>query len=196
LPNLKILNDTVVSIPIRTQDAAGQVEANAAAFFEMARSYQIAADRLLAIMSTEHLPLMDPTYFLYAHTVELTLKALLLANNLPIPTSPEKGHAIGEIFEKCRDEKLIGLDPHFELHNLIVLLGSGNEGHVYRYAGKNRRIRPDLPWVREAVGRLMQIVEPHVTAWIKDNSPPRPKRFMIFGKPTYKKQPVPTKPGP
>jgi HEPN domain-containing protein len=135
---------------------------------------------------------MDPTYFLYAHTVELALKALLQAHSVPIPRS----HEIGDLFEDCRAKNLIALDPHFELQNLIALLGSGNEGHRYRYAGKNRRIRPDLPWVHEATGRLMQIVEPHVSAWIKDNSPPSQKRFTIFGKPAYTKQPIPTKSGP
>jgi hypothetical protein len=172
-------------------------EENAAGIFRMARYYQIAADRLLTIMKAgEKLPLRDPTYFLYAHSVELALKALLLANDLPIPTSREKGHDIGEIFVRCRDEKLIGPDPNLELNQLVVLLGAGNERQRYRYAGKLTRIRPDLDWVSEGVGRLMQIVEPHVTAWTKGNSPPPSDHSITFGKPTVTKQPIPTKPGP
>jgi len=186
VPKFKIkINDAVLTISSPWLDSWGELELNAATTFEMARSYEIAANRLLAIMSAEHPPLMDPTYFLYGHTVELALKALLLANDLPIPTSREKGHELGEILQECLDEKLIGLEPDFaKLHILIDWLGSGNEGHLYRYPGTAGRIRPDLPWVRDAVGRLMQIVEPHVTAWITDNAPPPPKRFLIFGKPT------------
>lgn len=157
--------------------------------FEMARSYQIAANRLLTAMRAEQLPLMDPTYFLYAHTVELALKALLQAQGISVTGS----HDIGDLFEDCRSKDLIGPDPHFELHNLVVLLGAGNEGHRYRYAGNVRRIRPDLPWVQEAVERLMKIVQPHINDWIRDNSPPAPKRYTVFGKPIVKKQPKPTK---
>lgn len=158
----------------------------------MARSYEIAANRLFTIMSAEQLPLMDPTYFLYAHTVELALKALLQAHSAPAPLS----HGIGELFEDCRAKTLVGADPNSELHNLIVLLGSGNEGHRYRYGGKNRRARPHLSWVHEAVRRLMQIVEAHVTARVEDNALPPPKRFVVFGKPSYTRQPIRRKSGP
>jgi|SRR5580692_6523307 hypothetical protein len=195
VPNFKLRDDTVVTIPLLTDDAAG-VEANAATTFEMANSYKMAAERVLGIMRTERLPLKDPIYFLYAHAAELALKALLLAHSLPIPTSPKKGHEIGEIFEACCGHKLVEPDPYFELHNLVVLLGGGNEGQRYRYAGRNKRTRPDLDWVREAVGQLVRMVEPHVTEWTKDNPSPPPGRGIIFGKPTYKKQPVPTDPGP
>lgn len=174
-----------------------QKEFNPAALFEVARSYRIAADRLLAVMRTDKLPVGDPTYFLYSHAAELALKSLLLTHGLPVPTSGTKGHALSEIYEKCRDAKLTGLaDPAFEMHNLICLLNSGNHRQRYRYSGKNERIRAGLDWACEVVEQLMQAVEPHVLAWIQRNSPPPENRCIAFGKPTYRKQPVPTNPGP
>jgi hypothetical protein len=50
------------------------------AYFDAARGYQSAADRLLlSIESGEKLLIRDPAYFLYAHALELALKACLLS---------------------------------------------------------------------------------------------------------------------
>ena len=52
-------------------------------YLDAARGYQSAADRLLlSIESGEKLLIRDPTYFLYAHAVELALKACLLSCGL------------------------------------------------------------------------------------------------------------------
>ena len=176
----------------RTQD-----ELNPAATFEKAQSYRIAADRLFDVMRGQKLPVRDPIYSLYAHAVELALKALLLAHNFAIPTSGEKGHDIAALYKECRDAKLIGRnDLGFLKHNVIALLGSGNDRRRYRYPGKNERIRADLDWVCEGVGQVMQSVEPFVLEWVNNNSPAPPNHCIAFGKPTLTKQPVPRNPGP
>ena len=174
------------------------LDAHAGAFFEMAQAYSIAADQLFEIIKLgKGLPLRDPTYFLYAHAVEIGLKALLLSHGLSIPTTGKEGHEIGDIFVRCRKEGLIGLnDPHFELHNLVVLLGQGNERQRYRYAGLQSRPLADITWVHDTVGRLMTTIEVHVSLWAKDNPPPPSSNRLTFGKPSDRPQPVPSNPGP
>jgi hypothetical protein len=166
------------------------------AVFEKATAYRSAADKLLQVMESpgSSLPLRDPTYFLYHHATELVLKACLLSHGLH-----KAGHNIGALFELCRTNKFLGLnDDHFELHNLIGLLEGGNNWNRYRYAVVNNTLPPDLPWVHEAVGQLFEAVEPQVTAWATNNSAlPTPSTiWRCLGKPSYEKQPVPSKPGP
>ncbi len=141
------------------------------------------------------LSLRDPTYYLYHHATELALKACLLSHDV----HNTGRHNIGDLFERCRTNKFLGLnDAHFELHNLIVLLEGGNSRNRYRYAVENNHFAPALPWVQEAVGQLFEAVEPQVLAWAKKNNdlPAPSTKWLYFGKPSYEKQPVPSKPGP
>jgi len=115
---------------------------HAGAYFARARAFHVSAARLLAIMESEKLPVRDPIYFLYAHAVELALKACIRSQGLPT----EDTHAISEHYRECR--ALIGItDPHHDLRNLVALLESGDEGwkHRYRYPGKST---PDLKLTR------------------------------------------------
>ena len=168
---------------------------HAGAYFARARAFQVSAARLLEIMELEKLPVRDPIYFLYAHAVELALKACIRSKGLPT----EDTHAISEHYRECR--ALISIaDPNCELHNLVALLEAGDGGwkHRYRYPGKSTHVIPDLAWVREAVDRILTAVEPHVTAWVKahpEETPPSDVR-LAFGKPTYTRKPVPKRNGP
>jgi hypothetical protein len=70
------------------------------AHFEAAIAYQISANKLREIMNSQPpsgLPLRDPAYFLYHHSVELALKACLLSHGASIQT----GHDILAWFERC-----------------------------------------------------------------------------------------------
>jgi HEPN domain-containing protein len=171
---------------------------HAMAFFDGAIAYQIAANKLREIMNSQPpsgLPLRDPTYFLYHHSVELGLKAWVLSHGESI----EKHHDIATLFEKCRTKGFLKIrDEHRELHNAIVLLGADNRGLGYRYAESNEHIIPDLDWVHEVVERLiLEVIRPDVETWAKNNNVPGPSKIRLtFGKPTYKKQAVPLKPGP
>ncbi|MGD0108794.1 MAG: HEPN domain-containing protein [Rhodopila sp.] len=165
------------------------------AYFDAAKGYQSAADRLLlSIESGEGLLIRDPTYFLYAHAVELALKSCLLSSGI----NPKRTHVISRLYGECRERKLIGTtDYNHDIHNLIYFLGSANECHEYRYPDTPEvpRAIPDLPWAREIVGRLMEEVEPNVVAWVAAHptSPAPSTKKIAFGKPTFTKQPVPTK---
>jgi hypothetical protein len=170
---------------------------HAMAYFEGAVAYQIAANKLREIMNTKPpsgLPLRDPTYFLYHHSVELALKACLLSHGTPIRT----GHDIIAWFERCRKKGFLKIrDEHRELHNVIVLLSAGDKGLGYRYAKLSGHPIPELDWIHEAVGRLIDAIKPDVATWVKSNKVPGPSKIRLtFGKPHIKKQAVPLKPGP
>jgi hypothetical protein len=71
------------------------------AIFEMAGSYKIAAARVLAIMKVERLPLKDPTYFLYAHTVELARLSSIVKPRLRNPPVC-RNDSVVEPWTRCR----------------------------------------------------------------------------------------------
>ena len=150
------------------------------AYYNAAKGYQAAADRLLQVIEArEGLAVRDPTCFLYAHAVELALKACLLARNLYVARSGPKGTPYkGATTTDCRRHKLLGMnDPDHEMNNLIYFLGTGNERNQYRYPDKPKvpRAMPALPWTREVVGRLIAEVEPHVES-LGRGSPGRQRR--------------------
>lgn len=134
------------------------------AYFDAAKGYQSAADRLLlSIESGEGLLIRDPTYFLYAHAVELALKGCLLSSGI----NPKRTHVITELYGECCERNLIGRnDYNHDISNLIYFLGTANEYHEYRYPDTPEvpHAIPVLPWTREIVGRLMEEVEPNVVA--------------------------------
>ena len=172
------------------------------AYFDAARGYQSAADRLLlSIEDGEKLLIREPTYFLYAHAVELALKVCLLSCGFDPASSGLAGHDIEGLYRECLGNKLVGTnDADRGIINLIHFLGTGKECLQYRYPDKPAipRGNPDLPWTREAVERLIAEVEPHVMAWISANpATPAPTTLKFrLGKPTYTKQAKPTRPGP
>jgi HEPN domain-containing protein len=174
------------------------------AYVDAAKGYQAAADRLQQVIEAgEGLPVRDPACFLYAHAVELALKACLLARGSNPPRSGPAGHSIKGLYAECRRHKFLGMnDSNYDMHHLIHFLGAGNERHQYRYPDEPEpgvtRGFPYLPWTKEVVGRLIAEAEPHVGAWVAANpgSPAPPASKIAFGKPTYRKQPVPTRPGP
>ena len=134
----------------------------------------------------------DPTYFLYAHAVELALKGCLLSSGI----KPKRTHAISELYGECRERKLLGRnDYNRDIYTLIYFLGTANQYHEYRYPDTPEVSHgiPVLPWTKEIVGRLMEEVEPNVLAWVAAHptSPAPPTTKFTFGKPTVTKQPVP-----
>ena len=171
------------------------------AYFDSAKGYQAAADRLLlTIEAGEGLPIRDPVHFLFAQTVELALKACLLSRGFQPARVGRAGHGISGLYDQCRDETLVGTnDPHRLMDLLIGILESGNEYHQYRYPDEPlvRRAVPNLTWTREVVGQLMADVKPHVDAWAAANpavSAPTSTR-IAFGKPTFTHQPIPERSG-
>jgi hypothetical protein len=181
----------LVTPPPRSVEAANT--RHAMAVFKKATQYRIAADKLLQIMKSpgNSLPLRDPTYHLYHHATELVLKACLLSHDL----HNTGRHNIGELYERCRSNKVLDLSND----GVIGLLEKGNNGDRYRYVMPNNVFTPELSWVHEVVGQLFEAVEPQVIAWATNNSAlPEPSTIWhSLGKPVViGKQPVPSKPGP
>jgi len=110
------------------------------------------------------------------------VRKCLASRGLKVPEGGKDQHDIGKLFEWCRKKKLLGLDDkHFNMNNLIALLGQGNRWQRYRYPGPNPNNEhdhfiPDLGWLHETVGQLFEAVEPHVAEWVAKNplSPPPP----------------------
>ena len=155
---------------------------HAMAYFQEAVAYYIAANKLREIMTTQPpsgLPLRDPTYFLYHHSAELTLKACLLPHGAKIRSR----HNIVALFDRCQTKGLLGpKDAHSEAHNLMVLLNGGNYGMIYRYVDASKHVIPELSWVHETVDRLIGAIEPHLVTWATRNNVPGPSNIRLtFG---------------
>jgi hypothetical protein len=85
------------------------------AYFDAAKAYQAAADRLLqSSEDKEGLPIRDPTYFLYAHAVELALKACLLSHDFDPAGSGSAGHGIIGFYNECLTHKIIVTDDQMD----------------------------------------------------------------------------------
>jgi HEPN domain-containing protein len=156
----------------------------AMAFLNGARQYQKAASRLLDSVQSETeegnlVPLRDPIYFLFFHTVELALKAVLRFHGETVP----RGHNIVELHRRCHALGLRLKGDPYDLQNVVSLLASGNDDHGFRYWSLSSGAIPDLSWTRDVVNSLIQVVRKQVD----DGAPPGPDvkaAYIIFGKPS------------
>jgi len=130
------------------------------AFFLRAGEFFSAAEKLFA---SESGPITTrrwvyPIYFCYSHAIELVFKAFLRLHNPEV----EFGHNLTKIYAECDSEGLV-IDPNDdkEIRTVVAFLDAGNEDAGFRYMF-GRGPLPDLPRTREVVGRLIEIVEPHV----------------------------------
>jgi len=129
-----------------------------------------------------------PIYFMYAHAIELALKAYLRAANVPIVADKKrKHHKITELFKECQR---LGLkDDVTDMGNVVALLDGANEEQGLRYFRTKGAAYPDLSWTRDAVERLLQAIEPAVKRKgdVDGIVPGRAvKADFIFGKPQPK----------
>jgi hypothetical protein len=116
--------------------------------FKKAKAYQISAERLCERFFGNEpvigIPMSDPIYYLYHHSAELALKALLLSNNI----RPGKEHRITVLLRKCREGGLLIIDNNDQLaRNLSLSVLSEDKGYNYRTQLKSRTtpIRPGYP---------------------------------------------------
>src|SRR5580700_4082548 len=133
---------------------------HATSFLGIARQYQKAAN----LVYDSNKNLISPIYFMYAHAIELGLKAFLRAANIPIVADGKrKHHQITELYEECHGLGLrVGPDDRFDIRNVVVLLQGANEEQGLRYFKQKGSWIPELSWTRDAVEKLLQAVEPSV----------------------------------
>lgn len=161
---------------------------HAVSFFGFAQQYQKAANLLWDFDKT----LTTPIYFLYAHAIELALKAYLRSFNIPIVADKKrKHHKITQLYAECRTLGLrIGPDDFFDIGNIVEMLEGANEEQGLRYFKMKGSSFPDLSWTRDTVAKLLQAVEPAVEEKRKaDGITDRAvEADMIFSKPVPKGQ--------
>ena len=133
---------------------------HAVSFLGFAGQYQKAANLLCDSDKTLRMPI----YFMYAHAIELALKAYLRAADVPIVADKKrKHHKITELFRECQTLGLkVGPDDVTDMGNVVALLDGANEEQGLRYFRTKGAAYPDLSWTKDAVERLLQAIEPAV----------------------------------
>jgi hypothetical protein len=95
-----------------------------------------------------------PAYFLYFHTLELTLKALLLHSAARNRTS----HTLKKLFADCQTHGFV-VPRTLELPNLVNLLEQANADQALRYRKVGPAVYPKLIWTHDAVTEILKSVE-------------------------------------
>lgn len=127
-------------------------EPTAEAHLYTAQQYHLAANKLFAFGQEVEMPL----YFLYAHTIELALKAFLRSLGERVP----RIHTLPALSELCGEH---GLKVSSDVLQVISLLDSETRFHGFRYFAFVNAGKPSLDYLREAVDELMAIVSERVS---------------------------------
>ncbi|MBK8580876.1 MAG: HEPN domain-containing protein [Flavobacteriales bacterium] len=122
----------------------------AGALFNGAKQYHIAANTLYS--SGDSKAVEDPLYFLFAHSIELTLKAFLRFNVVPFKP-------IHDLDKLLDDAQKVGLKLKKSTSDAIKNLKSENHAHGFRYFVFASASRTEIDWLREATEELMTEVQ-------------------------------------
>jgi hypothetical protein len=157
---------------------------HAVSFLGFAEQYQKAAN----LLCDSDKMLGMPIYFMFAHAIELALKAYLRVANVPIVADKKRRrHKITELFKECQTLGLkVGPDDVTNMGNVVALLDGANEEQGLRYFRTKGATYPDLSWSKDAVKRLLQAIEPAVKRKCDADGivPGRAvKADLIFGQP-------------
>ena len=136
----------------------------AGAFLNDAKQYRLAGSRLLAFRAD----IESPIYFLYAHSLELSLKAFLRAHDQAAPRGAA-GHDLRSLLEKCQR---LGLHVNLDLLNVVELLRQESMKHGFRYFRFESTTRPELDFLATVADELLLRVEKEVASrpWKGKNS--------------------------
>jgi hypothetical protein len=159
---------------------APDVDFSASTFLYRGCEFFAAAEQVLDKNNLLNMPL----YFLYFHTLELTMKAYLRFQNVPTKElKNKKGHDIVALYQDCRALGLV-IDPQEQTNvfNIIKMLSEANAYEGLRYFNPKLEGLPSRDYTREIVKYLLDlvgsIVEP--TPRIPE---PATKLVFVFGKP-------------
>jgi len=127
------------------------------------------ADDLFRIRQSDVLhPTQEPVYVLYAHAVELVLKAYLRAAGVPTATLVKTfGHDVGELYD---DAIRRGLDPlpehapHFDV--VLHLTTESNRDQTLRYWTSATTRAPEITWLRKVAHYLVDHVAARLSAML------------------------------
>src|ERR1700686_5386048 len=123
---------------------APPADEHAVSFLGFAGQYQKAANLVCDSDKTLGMPI----YFMYAHAIELALKAYLRAANVPIVADKKrKHHKITELFKECQALGLkVGAGDDADVGNVVDLLEGANEEQGLRYFRMKSSSYPDMAW--------------------------------------------------
>jgi len=123
------------------------------AFLAFARQYHRAATALIRLVKEAEVPL----YFMFAHTVELALKAFIRTRALSVDMT----HSLVDLHRDCRK---LGLPEDYRLTNIVKLLQQETELHGFRYYIHKTSWRPSIYNLCEIVDLLVAFVVRAVAA--------------------------------
>jgi len=152
-------------------------ETTAEAFLNTAQQYHSAARALLPLREQVESPL----YFLFAHAIELALKAYLRSCGLSTPRG-QQGHALLDLLEACHRN---GLRVGVDLPGVIRLLELEHGRHGFRYFIFEGIGRPSIDHLREVVDDLMRVIGEEV-AKRPSTTPPAAVLKFVVGRPEKK----------
>lgn len=144
----------------------------AEALLSYAEQYHHAATLLF---SAQH-EVQAPLYFLYAHAIELSLKAYLRTRN----ATTSVNHSLSRLEALCLAN---GMQDNQHLHNVIELLESERAKQGYRYFLAKSTVRPSLDYVRDVVNALVPAVAAQVHANPSADADSAVALKMAVGKP-------------
>ncbi len=126
---------------------------------QVARSYKLAADQLVALALTKHEPYeMDfPILFLYRHTVELYLKAAL--------TNPPENHDLGEL-SRLLESAGGGQLPKWMRDRLWDFHEIDRRSSIFRYAdpGPPGELWIDFHQLQTVIDKLVEAFEEYLAS--------------------------------
>lgn len=123
----------------------------AGALLTYAEQYHHAATLLFPVRQQVEAPL----YFMYAHAIELALKAYLRTRNV----TTNVNHSLSKLKELCEAN---GMQAGQHLRNVIELLESEHAKQGYRYFLAKSTVRPSPDYVRDVVDALVPTVAAQV----------------------------------
>ena len=134
-------------------------------FWKYAEAYARAGQVVKSDIGNKPYP--EPAFYLFGQSIELSLKAFLLGQGIPIETlrSREFGHNIQALLEKA-DEKCLDRQVHlYKKHRgAIIVLSESYLNKRLQYSRKELEKTYGLPYVdllEETATRLVDILRPY-----------------------------------
>jgi hypothetical protein len=148
-----------------TNEAADTDEVGPFMFHIGAMRFLIAGDDLFDRRKRALHPVQEPQYVLYAHAMELSLKAYLRQVGVSTAklSSRSFGHDIGRLYDEALARGLDPLPEHAEHFKAVThLTAESNRVHFFRYWNRGTIKAPRIDWLRAVTHLLMERVAHHL----------------------------------
>ena len=109
-----------------------------------------------AHLSSADLRFDAPQYFLYAHSIELALKAHLRAKGATLDRLMKTGHNLPKLLKQARKQGLVEGSATSSNMALIKLLHPYNRSHQFRYIVTGFKTLPELRALHEIADGLLK----------------------------------------